>query len=102
MEGKKTKESKQAKSESGSAQFTMRVMESSVCEVCKRQCARGIRYLAPHVSTGSYRPGSSLYTYKKASLIILSIESLMMYLQRFVFLFDCIKVFDLQLLVCLS
>jgi hypothetical protein len=46
MAGKKTKGSKQAKSESGSAQFTMRVVESSVCEVCKRQCARGIRNLA--------------------------------------------------------
>jgi len=49
MAGKKTKGSKQAKSESGSAQFTMRVVESSFCEVCKRQCARGIRYLA-HMS----------------------------------------------------
>ncbi|NEW08784.1 hypothetical protein GK047_22570 [Paenibacillus sp. SYP-B3998] len=30
---------------SSRVQYTMRLVESATCEVCKQQCARGLKYL---------------------------------------------------------
>ncbi|SDN17789.1 hypothetical protein SAMN04487897_10233 [Paenibacillus sp. yr247] len=38
-------------------QYTMRLVESSTCAVCKTQCARGLRYLALMSQPGAVGKG---------------------------------------------
>ncbi|MBP1963527.1 hypothetical protein [Paenibacillus aceris] len=38
-------------------QYTMRIVESSTCAVCKTQCTRGLRYLALMAQPGAVGRG---------------------------------------------
>ncbi|MEW9698456.1 hypothetical protein [Paenibacillus sp. SI8] len=42
---------------SSRVQYTMRLVESSTCGVCKQQCARGLRYLAHMSEPGAVGKG---------------------------------------------
>jgi hypothetical protein len=42
---------------SSRVQYTMRLVESSTCAVCKQQCARGLRYLAHMSEPGAVGKG---------------------------------------------
>ncbi|TXK86093.1 hypothetical protein [Paenibacillus sp. N3.4] len=54
--GKSSKVSKK-KELSSRAQYTMRIVESSTCAVCKQQCTRGLRYLAMMSEPGAVGKG---------------------------------------------
>jgi hypothetical protein len=53
--GSKAKKGKQLSS--GKAEYTMRIVESSTCEVCKQPCSRGLRYLAKMSEPGALGKG---------------------------------------------
>ncbi|SEB78841.1 hypothetical protein [Paenibacillus sp. GP183] len=42
---------------SNRAQYTMKLVESNTCAVCKQQCARGLRYLAKMSEPGAVGNG---------------------------------------------
>jgi hypothetical protein len=45
------------KVESNRPQYTMKIVESSVCAVCKTPCERGLRYLAKMSEPGAVGKG---------------------------------------------
>ncbi|WP_018756624.1 hypothetical protein [Paenibacillus terrigena] len=53
----KGKSVKKKKKSSERAQYTMRIVTSDRCEVCKKQCARGIRYMEHMRKEGSVGKG---------------------------------------------
>ncbi|MVO98466.1 hypothetical protein [Paenibacillus lutrae] len=58
MAGKGGKPAKKKKDlPSGREQYTMRIVESSTCAVCKQQCLRGIRYMERMSQPGSTGTG---------------------------------------------
>ncbi|UJF36526.1 hypothetical protein [Paenibacillus hexagrammi] len=50
---------------SSRAQYTMRIVESSTCAVCKQQCTRGLRYLAAMSEPGAIGKGVPCILTKK-------------------------------------
>jgi hypothetical protein len=48
---------KKKKELSSRVQYTMRLVESSTCAVCKTQCTRGLRYLALMSEPGAVGKG---------------------------------------------
>lgn len=54
--GKKVK-SKKNEGASARAQYTMRVVDSSTCAVCKTPCERGLNYLARMSEPGAVGKG---------------------------------------------
>ncbi|MNI35741.1 hypothetical protein D3C73_897760 [compost metagenome] len=55
--GKGGKVSKKKVLSSGRPQFTMRIVDSSSCAVCKQTCARGLRYLDKMSEPGALGQG---------------------------------------------
>jgi hypothetical protein len=53
--GTKTKKKKELSG--GRPQYSMRIVESSTCAVCKQQCPRGLRYLAKMSEPGAVGNG---------------------------------------------
>jgi hypothetical protein len=49
----------------GRPQFAMKIVESSTCEVCKKQCARGIRYMEKMSQPGALGQGVPCILTKK-------------------------------------
>jgi hypothetical protein len=55
--GKGKKIKKKNEFVSNRAQYTMKLVESGTCAVCKQQCARGLRYLAKMSEPGTVGKG---------------------------------------------
>ncbi|MBD0381180.1 hypothetical protein [Paenibacillus sedimenti] len=55
--GKGGKGAKKKKELSSRPQYTMKIVESATCAICKTQCERGLRYLAKMSEPGAVGHG---------------------------------------------
>jgi hypothetical protein len=55
--GKVGPKSKKKELSSGRAEYTMRIVDSATCAVCKTPCERGLRYLAKMAEPGAVGNG---------------------------------------------
>lgn len=65
MAGKGKGSKKKKELSSGRPQYTMRIVESSTCAVCRQQCARGLRYLDKMSEPGAVGKGVPCILTKK-------------------------------------
>jgi len=68
MAGKGSKGGKKLKKKtlSGRVQYTMRIVESATCEVCKTPCTRGLQYLERMRKPGAVGNGVPCILTRKA------------------------------------